>query len=144
MINRKAFTLIELSIVLLIISVLTLTARNYYLDGIQQAREATVKQNLKTIRTALGNYFKREMSYPTKFSLLPLNGTVEAMTIRILQEPNTKLVLTIPNLAANASPNAYLATVTTDVTLNPGEENTALFDQFREIKISRDGQILPW
>jgi general secretion pathway protein G len=55
-IRKAGFTLLELMIVLTIIMILAAIAGERYDKSVQQAREATLKQDLFIMRTAIQNY----------------------------------------------------------------------------------------
>lgn len=146
---RKGFTLVEMVIVAAILGVLTAGSVSFYQDYIQQAREATARQNLRTVREAIGNYFKINMEYPTKFDQLRLSASVDSLVLQPLQDQTAQLALNIPNpgpplfpavnmaLASNPFqvPLASMtyATITVGLTQYTGPDGQAR--QFNDIKI---------
>lgn len=134
MIRRKAFTIVEVIIVVAIVGILTAMSLQYYGDVDQSAREAVAKSNLKTVRDAIGEYFKAHMEYPTNLTDLNMNPSPEQLILGNLRNTNAQLVLTVPDTAAGADSNVYLATQTVDVALTSGQ--TGVGKQFRYIKVS--------
>src|SRR5678816_2353030 len=53
---QRGFTLIELMIVIFIIMILMSVAAPRYTQSIQRAKEATLRQNLYTLRTVIDQY----------------------------------------------------------------------------------------
>ncbi len=62
--SRKAFTLIELLIIVVIIGVLTAIAVPKFAGLIDKSREGATKGQLSTLRSALNIYYGDNMSYP--------------------------------------------------------------------------------
>ncbi len=62
--KRKAFTLIELLIVVAIIAILATIAIPNVLEALVRARVSRVKADMRTIATALDAYFSDHNSYP--------------------------------------------------------------------------------
>jgi len=142
MIDRRGFSIIEIIVVVAILGALSVMASTYYHEYIQSAREATVKSNLKVIREAISQYFKRNMEYPSNFSQLPLIEPVPNLTLGILQDPNARLAIVVPDDTAGAAANAWLATVTKTVTLSLTQSGNG--QQFRDIKITGDPRYNGW
>lgn len=70
---KKGFTLIELVVVIVIISILVVIAVPRFGKSINKGREGTVLSNLNAIRSALRIYYADNEGYPTDdlSSLLP-------------------------------------------------------------------------
>jgi general secretion pathway protein G len=62
--SRRGFTLIELMIVISIIMILVGIAAGMYQQSIRRAREAVLKQDLQTMRTAIDNYTMDKLQAP--------------------------------------------------------------------------------
>lgn len=60
----RGFTLLELMIVISIIIILTGIAVGMYQRSLQHAREAVLKQDLQTMRTAIDNYTMDKLQAP--------------------------------------------------------------------------------
>jgi general secretion pathway protein G len=62
--SRSGFTLIEMMIVISIIFILVGIAAGMYQQSIRRAREAVLKQDLQTLRTAIDNYTMDKLQAP--------------------------------------------------------------------------------
>ena len=62
--KRLGFTLIELLVVLSIIALLLTLATPRYFTNIDRAKEATLKQDLNTVRDGIDKYFADKGKYP--------------------------------------------------------------------------------
>ena len=62
--RERGFTLLELMIVISIIIILTGVAVGMYQRSLEHAREAVLKQDLQTMRTAIDNYTMDKLQAP--------------------------------------------------------------------------------
>ena len=76
---QRGFTLIELMIVISIIMILVGIAAGMYQQSIRRAREAVLKQDLQTMRTAIDNYTMDKLQAPQA-----LNDLADAHYLREL------------------------------------------------------------
>lgn len=110
MINSKAFTLIELLIVVAIIAILAAIAVPNFLEAQTRSKVSRVKSDMRTVATALEVYFIDNNKYPYKRGPL-LPGLTNNGTIRGSWVPQ--------NLSTDRSsvttPISYITTVPTDV-----------------------------
>ena len=67
---KKGFTLIELLVVMVVIAVLALIVIPQFASRTTQAREANLRSNLKSIRTAIQTYRADVGSWPADLSKL--------------------------------------------------------------------------
>ncbi|MGZ5780981.1 MAG: type II secretion system protein [Burkholderiaceae bacterium] len=65
-IRRKGFTLIELLVVMTIIATLLSLAAPRYIGNVEKANEATLRENLATLRDGLDKYYADTGKYPIK------------------------------------------------------------------------------
>jgi len=72
--NEKGFTLLELMIVISIIFILLGMAIGKYDIAVQHAREAALKTDLQTMRSAIDNYIMDKMSGPQSLDDLKREG----------------------------------------------------------------------
>jgi|SRR5258708_38949790 len=72
--NEKGFTLLELMIVISIIFILLGMAIGKYDIAVQHAREAALKTDLQTMRSAIDNYTMDRMSGPQSLDDLKREG----------------------------------------------------------------------
>ena len=62
--NKKAFTLMELMVVIAILGVLTTMMTGNFLTSIRRSRDAQRKNDLSTIQRALEMYYEDNKTYP--------------------------------------------------------------------------------
>lgn len=105
--KRRGFTLIELVVVMAIISLLLTFALPRYFDGLERAREAALKQDLKTMRDAIEQFQADQGKYPDTLEDLvtsrylraipvdPLTESIETWIIIPPQEPGQGAVYDI-------------------------------------------------
>lgn len=72
--NKRAFTLLEIFVVLGIMAVLTLVSIHYYNENLAEARHAVILTNLKYINEAITRYYKDHNSYPKYVDLKTDSG----------------------------------------------------------------------
>ncbi|MDD5026918.1 MAG: prepilin-type N-terminal cleavage/methylation domain-containing protein [Candidatus Omnitrophica bacterium] len=87
---RKAFTLIELIIVVVVIGILALVAIPRYFANVAKAQKAQVYANLDAIRQALLAYYAVNGVYPTPCTW-PIIVTLDGDTIINLARPGTSI-----------------------------------------------------
>jgi general secretion pathway protein G len=78
---RQGFTLIELIVVMAIVALLSSIAVPRYVDGIERAREATLRSTLATVRDAIDQFAADRGRYPDTLAEL-----VRARYLRELPE----------------------------------------------------------
>jgi general secretion pathway protein G len=84
--DRKAFTLVELVVVVLIIGIIAAVAAPRMFDTAKDARESSTRQSLIVLRDAIELYNSRNSAYPTVAALKTalatyLNGPFPAVQI---------------------------------------------------------------
>lgn len=141
--RRKAFTFVELVIVVAIIGILAVTAIGYFQDYMSDAREAVSRQNLSVVRGAISQFFQYRMQFPTTFTQLNLNQNIERMLLDPLNDGTVQLMIEVPDTVSHpgVSPNPAIASFTTFVTLARGADGDGSH-QFRNVKIS--GRYQSW
>ncbi|MBF0545429.1 MAG: prepilin-type N-terminal cleavage/methylation domain-containing protein [Candidatus Riflebacteria bacterium] len=72
--TKKAFTLIEISIVLAIIGILYVTVVPMYGETVLRAKEAALKEDLYVMRKLLDQYYKDRQKWPSNLSELVNQG----------------------------------------------------------------------
>jgi len=78
-ISRRAFTLVEMSVVVAIIGILYSTVVPMYGKTILRARETALKNSLHTFRTTLNNYYKDHEKWPESLEALVRDGYIRAI-----------------------------------------------------------------
>lgn len=137
--HRSGFTLIEMLIVVAIIAVLAGVGFNYYADSIEEARLNTARVNMRTVKEAIGRYFKDRLSYPT--SLEELRGPYLQQSVQeLILNPilpidgNAKIEVQVPpNVADSAyhTPEASMSWV--DSSLSAGKQIKSVRVKFNGI-----------
>ena len=77
--SAGGFTLIELMIVMLIIGILMAIAVPAYTSNIKHAREAVLREDLRTLRTAIDSYTVDKQKAPQSLDDLVQSGYLKAM-----------------------------------------------------------------
>src|SRR5579859_4238872 len=72
--NQAGFTLVELVIVMAIIGVLLTVAFPSYMGAVRQAREAVLKEDLHTMRSAIDSYTADKQKAPQSLDDLVTEG----------------------------------------------------------------------
>lgn len=85
--RKRAFTLIELIIVVVIISILALIAIPKYYANVTRSQRNAVYSSLAAIREALLSYYATKGAYPTA-DTWPITVTVDGDTIINLGDPS--------------------------------------------------------
>jgi general secretion pathway protein G len=73
------FTLVELMIVMAIIGVLMMVAVPSYIQAIKHAREAVLREDLRTLRTAIDSYTMDKQKAPQSLDDLMTDGYLKAI-----------------------------------------------------------------
>lgn len=68
--ERKAFTLIEIMAVILLISILYAASRPLFGESARKARETVLKNNLHSVRETIARFYKDNERYPASLSEL--------------------------------------------------------------------------
>ena len=78
---EAGFTLVELMIVMLIISILLLVAVPRYTAAVRQAREAVLKTDLQTMRAAIDSYTMDKQKAPQALDDLVQDGYLRQIPV---------------------------------------------------------------
>ncbi|HKQ60607.1 MAG TPA: prepilin-type N-terminal cleavage/methylation domain-containing protein [Candidatus Polarisedimenticolaceae bacterium] len=82
----RGFTLIELMVVIAIIGILAAGAVGHYTRSIAKAKEATLKEDLYILRTAISLYFSDKGKYPAGLGTLVEARYLERLPLDPLTE----------------------------------------------------------
>jgi general secretion pathway protein G len=79
--GRNGFTLIELMIVMAIIGTLTAIAIPSYINAVRHAREAVLREDLHTMRSAIDSYTVDKEKAPQSLDDLVQSGYLKSMPV---------------------------------------------------------------
>ncbi len=79
--NASGFTLVELMVVMLIISILLAVAIPSYISAIRSAREAALRQDLHTMRDAIEQYTEDKQAAPQSLDDVVQAGYLRSIPI---------------------------------------------------------------
>jgi len=79
--RERGFTLIELVIVMTIISLLAAIAVPMYVQSVRNAREAVLKEDLRTLRSAIDSYTVDKQKAPQSLEDLVQAGYLKSMPV---------------------------------------------------------------
>lgn len=97
MVNRtRAFTLIELIVVLAIIATLLTLALPRYFSSIDRSKEAVLKENLYQVRDAIGKYYGDKGKYPESLEALASEKYLRKLPVDPITESTTTWVIVPP------------------------------------------------
>lgn len=77
--SERGFTLIELMIVMVIISLLAAVAVPMYIQSVRNAKEAVLKEDLRAMRAAIDSYTVDKQKAPQSLDDLVQSGYLKAM-----------------------------------------------------------------
>ena len=84
--RQRGFTLIELMIVMVIITILAGIGLAVYGNSVQSAKEATLREDLFRMRDAIDQYFADKGKYPSSLDTLVTDGYLR----KVPEDPITK------------------------------------------------------
>ncbi len=94
--KNKGFTLVELLVVLAILALLLTLAVPRYFNGIERAKEATLRQDLNTLRESIDKYYADTGKYPNKLEDLVERKYIRKLPIDPMTENDATWVLIAP------------------------------------------------
>jgi general secretion pathway protein G len=95
-IRHLGFTLIELLVVLSIIALLLTLATPRYFINIDRAKEATLKQDLNTVRDGIDKYFSDNGKYPDDLQEMVERRYINKMPLDPITESTETWLITPP------------------------------------------------
>lgn len=96
--TRRGFTLIELLVVMSIIALLLTIALPRYMNSLDRAREATLRQSLTVMRDAIDKFYADRGRYPEELAELERERYLRAVPVDPMTDSNATWVLTPPPL----------------------------------------------
>ncbi|OAJ71880.1 type II secretion system protein G [Methylobacillus sp. MM3] len=94
--KRRGFTLIELAIVMAMIALLLTFALPRYFDGLERAKEAALRQDLKTMRDAIEQFHADRGIYPELLEDLVTQRYLHAVPVDPISESPETWMATPP------------------------------------------------
>ena len=91
-----AFTLVELLVVLSIIALLLTLAMPKYFNSIDKTKEATLKQDLSSLRESIDKYYADNGKYPNTLDDLVEHKYIRKLPVDPITEQTTTWVFTPP------------------------------------------------
>jgi general secretion pathway protein G len=96
--RTRAFTLIELIVVLAIVATLLTLALPRYFSSIDRSKEAVLKENLYQVRDAIGKYYGDKGEYPESLEALAAEKYLRKVPIDPITESSTTWVIVPPEV----------------------------------------------
>jgi general secretion pathway protein G len=94
--KNKGFTLVELLVVLSILALLLTLAVPKYFTSIEKAKDATLKQDLNTLRESLDKYYADNGKYPNTLDDLVEHKYIRKLPVDPITEKTTTWIFTPP------------------------------------------------
>ena len=92
--TSKGFTLVELLVVLAILALLLTLAVPKYFTSIEKAKDATLRQDLNTLRESLDKYYADNGKYPSTLDDLVEHKYIRKLPVDPITEKTTTWVFT--------------------------------------------------
>jgi len=92
----KGFTLVELLVVLAILALLLTLAVPKYFNSIEKAKDATLRQDLNTLRESIDKYYADNGQYPKTLEDLVEHKYIRKMPLDPITEKTTTWIFTSP------------------------------------------------
>jgi general secretion pathway protein G len=94
--KRLGFTLIELLVVMAIIATLLALAAPRYIGNVDKAREATLKENLATLRDSLDKHYADTGKYPAALDDLVTRKYLRRIPLDPITDSNRTWIIVAP------------------------------------------------
>lgn len=98
--RHKGFTLIELMVVLSIVALLLTLAVPRYFNSVEKAKEATLRQDLRTMRDAIDRFHGDHDRYPESLDELATRKYLRAVPPDPITEQATSWIVVPPDGSA--------------------------------------------
>jgi general secretion pathway protein G len=94
--KNNGFTLVELLVVLAILALLLTLAVPRYFNGIERAKEATLRQDLNTLRESIDKFYADTGKYPNKLEDLVERKYIRKLPVDPMTENDATWVFITP------------------------------------------------
>ena len=94
----RGFTLIELMVVMTVIALLISIAVPRYFNSVEKAKEATLKQSLSVMRSAIDKFYGDNDRYPESINELVTKKYIRSVPVDPITESSETWVMQAPNL----------------------------------------------
>ena len=94
--KKRGFTLVELLVVLAILALLLTLAVPRYFNSIEKAKDATLRQDLNTLRESLDKYYADNGQYPKTLEDLVERKYIRKLPVDPITEKPTTWIFTPP------------------------------------------------
>ncbi|MCU0762131.1 MAG: type II secretion system GspH family protein [Hydrogenophaga sp.] len=94
---KRGFTLIELLVVLAVLAILASMVAPMYMDRVEDAREAVLKQNLAGLRQAIDQYYRDKGRYPGNLNALVEDRYIRSIPVDPVTQSDTTWVAVPPS-----------------------------------------------
>ena len=101
--NSRGFTLIELMVVMTVIALLISIAVPRYFNSVEKAKEATLKQSLSVMRSAIDKFYGDNERYPASLNELVTKKYIRAVPVDPITESTDTWVSQAPNLDTSSA-----------------------------------------
>lgn len=95
--RERAFTLVELLVVMAIIATLLTIAVPRYFGSLEKAKEAVLREDLATLRDSLDKYFSDTGAYPSSLEDLVLHKYLRGVPVDPITESAATWIVIPPN-----------------------------------------------
>lgn len=103
-VKSKGFTFVELMVVMAIVALLLTIAMPRYFAGLQRAKEAILREDLATMRDAIGHYHGDKGVYPLSLEVLVEQKYLRTIPVDPITETSESWIIEPP---PDASPGVY-------------------------------------
>lgn len=100
--QERGFTVIELLVVLAAMALLLSVAAPRYIQHLDAAREAALKENLRQTRDAIDKFYADQARYPTSLDELVARKYLRSMPVDPMTDRTDSWIQTPPNRANGA------------------------------------------
>jgi len=105
--RRRAFTIIELMVVMAVIALLASVVAPRYIKHVERARESVLRQNLFVVRDAIDKFYSDNGRYPDQVADLVERRYLRTVPVDPVTESTDTWVVIAPPANASLKGNVY-------------------------------------